>query len=142
MCRDVLHLSGVFLLVTLFAVGCTSVNVNYVGHSLDSTTTVDVYNSKGDIEKPYTVIGHAVGSGVLASENEMKATLIVEAQRRGADAILIIGPDTSEAVVEEIIIQTVDELVETVDELVDEYTEAKVKEWMESELKASFLKYK
>ena len=137
MYRDVFHLSGVFLLVTLFAVGCvSSANVNYVGHSLDSTTTVDVYSSKGDIEKEYTVIGHAVGSGIRASDNKMKATLIVEAQRRGADAILIIEPDTSEAVVEEVI-------VETVDELIDEYTEAKVKEWMmESELKASFLKYK
>ena len=82
-------LSSAFILVTLLAIGCTS--VNYVGESFEPTTSVDVYFSKEDIKKEYTVIGHAIGSGTLVSNNKIQKKLIEEANREGADAILITG---------------------------------------------------
>ena len=42
-------LSSAFILVTLLAIGCAS--VNYVGNSFDPTTSVDVYFSKEEIKK-------------------------------------------------------------------------------------------
>jgi len=82
-------LSSAFILVTLLAIGCTS--VNYVGESFDPTTDVDVYYSKEDIKKEYTVMGHATGLGTLASNDKIQKTLIEEARRKGADAVLITG---------------------------------------------------
>ena len=89
MCRSNFKLSSVFILVTLLAVGCAS--VNYVGKSFDPTTSVDVYFSKEEIKKEYTVIGQAIGSGVWASNDKIEKKLIEEAKRKGADAILITG---------------------------------------------------
>ena len=48
------HLSLV-LLVGLLAVGCAE--VDYVGEAFWPTTNVDLYFSKEDIEKEYTVMG-------------------------------------------------------------------------------------
>ena len=83
-------LSSTLILLTIHAVGCTS--VNYFGNSFDSTTTVDLYLSKEEIKSDYTVIGHALGTGTLwASNDKIQKELINEAQKKGADAILITG---------------------------------------------------
>ena len=76
--------------VTLFAIGCA--NVNYVGKSFEPTTNIDLYFSKEDIEKEYTVMGHAIGSGTYDS-NAIQKALIEEAKEKGADAVLITGID-------------------------------------------------
>ena len=89
MYRKTFQLSGVFIFVTLFAVGCAT--VNYVGESFEPTTTVDVYFSKESIEKEYTVIGHAIGSSSFGSNDTIQKKLIEEAKRKGADAVLITG---------------------------------------------------
>ena len=89
MCRSNFKLSSVFILVTLLAVGCAS--VNYVGKSFDPTTSVDVYFSKEEIKKEYTVIGHAISSSTWVSNEKLQENLIEEAKRKGADAILITG---------------------------------------------------
>lgn len=89
MCRSSFRLSTAFILVTLLAIGCAS--VNYVGKSFDPTTNVDVYFSKEEIEKDYTVLGHAIGSGRLVSNDKIQEKLIEEAKRKGADAVLITG---------------------------------------------------
>ena len=78
------------VLVTLLAIGCA--NVNYIGKSFEPTTNVDLYFSKEDIEKEYTVMGHAVGDGTSDS-NEIQKALIEEAKEKGADAVLITGID-------------------------------------------------
>ena len=101
------------VLVTLLAIGCA--NVNYIGKSFEPTTNVDLYFSKEDIEKEYTVMGHAVGDGTSDS-NEIQKALIEEAKEKGADAVLITGIDNQLL------------LTEDGDP--------------ESEVKASFLKYK
>ena len=48
-------------MITLLSIGCA--HVGYVGHSLGPTAEVDLYCSKEDIEKEYTVMGHAIGTG-------------------------------------------------------------------------------
>ncbi len=83
-------LSSVFILLTLLAIGCAS--VEYVGKSFDPTTSVDMYFAEKDIEKDYTVIGHAIGIGEFgASTEKIQKELIEEAKRKGADAVLITG---------------------------------------------------
>ena len=89
MCRGNLKLSSTLLLAILLIIGCAS--VNYVGKSYSPTTSVDVYYSKEEIEKEYTVLGHAVGSGSIVSNESIKNKLISEAKNKGADAILITG---------------------------------------------------
>ena len=89
MYRKIFQLSSVFMLATLFAVGCAT--VNYVGESFEPTTTVDLYFAKESIEKEYTVIGHALGSTVFGSNDTIQNELIKEAKRKGADAVLITG---------------------------------------------------
>ena len=81
-----LKFTGLPVLVALLAIGCA--NVNYVGKSFEPTTNVDLYFSKEDIEKEYTVMGHAIGSGTSDS-NEIQTALIEEAKEKGADAVLI-----------------------------------------------------
>jgi hypothetical protein len=102
MLRSNFILSGVLILAALFAVGCAG--VSYVGNSFDPTTTVDVYFSENEIEKEYTVMGHALGTGQWVSIDKIQTKLIEEAKGKGADAILIrglgkshvpIGDDTS-----------------------------------------------
>ena len=87
--RSNFRLSSAFILVTLMSIGCAS--VNYVGKSFDSTTSVDVYFSKEEIKKEYTVIGHAIGSSQFVSNDKIQEKLIEEAKLKGADAILITG---------------------------------------------------
>ena len=84
--------AGAFILVTLLTllgIGCAS--VNYLGKSYDPTTTVDVYFSKEEIEREYTVMGHAIGSSGWISLIELQKRLTEEAKRKGADAVLITG---------------------------------------------------
>ena len=102
------------VLVTLLAIGCA--NVNYIGKSFEPTTNVDLYFSKEDIEKEYTVMGHAVGDGT-SDNDEIQIALIEEGKAKGADAVLITGIDSDRLLSKENI-------------------------GRESEVKASFLKYK
>ena len=88
MTRNHLLLTGLFLLIVLLSIGCA--HVGYVGHSLGPTAEVDLYCSKEDIEKEYTVMGHAIGTGT--SDNDaIQQALMKEAKKRGADEILITG---------------------------------------------------
>lgn len=97
MCRGYFRLTSLLLLITLFAIGCASVTVQYDGELLfDPTTTVDVYFSEGDVEKAYTIMGEAVGSGPLRSFDKIQAKLIEDAKLKGADAIVITGLDRSD----------------------------------------------
>jgi len=80
---------GVFMLVTLLAIGCST--VNYVGKSFNPTTNIDVYYSKEEIKNEYTIIGHSIGSTPFISNDKIVAKLIEEAKSKGADAVLITG---------------------------------------------------
>jgi len=58
----------------------------------EPTNSIDIYFSKEEIEKEYTVIGYAVGSGSsYVSNDKIQKKLIDEAKNKGADAILITG---------------------------------------------------
>ena len=103
------------LLVGLLAVGCAE--VDYVGESFKPTTNIDLYFSKEDIEKEYTVMGHAIGSGTSDSDDIQQA-LIDKAKEKGADAVLITEVDNQNSLL------------------------AEADRDPDSEVKASFLKYK
>ena len=109
--------SGILLLIVILALGCAS--VNYVGRESEPTNQVDIYYSKEEVGKDYTVLGHAIGSGTFGASNEkIQNKLIEEAKRRGADAIIITGLGKSHVPVGD-----------------DSSTE-------ENQINASFLKYK
>ena len=92
MLKSNFKLSSVLILITLLAIiGCTA-SVNYVGKEFEPTTSVDVYFSEDEIEKEYTVMGHAIGSGGdFISNDKIQDKLIEVAKSKGADAILITG---------------------------------------------------
>ncbi len=82
----------ILLILVILAVGCT--RVNYVGRSfVPLTEEVDVYFSKEEITKDYTIIGHAIGSGKFVSNEKIRKKLIDKAKENGADAILITEVD-------------------------------------------------
>jgi hypothetical protein len=87
---------SVFILATFLVFGCAT--VNYVGNSFGPTTSIDTYFSEDEITQEYTVIGHAIGSGVWASSDVIQAKLIEEAKLKGADAILITGMGRSNVI--------------------------------------------
>ena len=81
-----LFLLGLFLTV----LGCAE--VRYVGETLPATDDVDIFYDEKSIEREYTTIGHAIGTGgFVLSTSKIQKKLIEEAKRRGADAILITG---------------------------------------------------
>ena len=84
-----IKLPRALILVTLLAAGCAS--VNYVGKSFEPTSSVEVYFDKAEINRDYSVIGQAIGSGVWRSYDTIQKKLIEEAKFKGADAILITG---------------------------------------------------
>jgi len=91
MLRSNFKLVSLFTVILLAVIDCTA-NVNYVGKEFEPTNTVDVYFSQEEIEKEYTVIGYAIGSGGdFVSNDKVQKKLIEEAKSKGADAILITG---------------------------------------------------
>ena len=96
MLRRKFKLVSVFILVIFLVFGCAT--VKYVGKSLDPTTNIETYYSKDEIEREYTVIGHAIGFGMIVEPENIQAKLIEEARLKGADAILIIGIGKSNVV--------------------------------------------
>ncbi len=97
MLRSEHSILGAFSLAVLFFAGCGSINfvgvpsVNYVGQSFKPTASVAVYFDKEEINKEFAVIGHAVGSMIGRSSEEIQQKLIETAKLEGADAILITG---------------------------------------------------
>ena len=100
----------------IFAFHCAQ--VNYVGKTFSPTSDVDVYYSEDEVEKEYSTIGHAVGSGgFIVSNEKIQEEIIAKARAVGADAVIITGVEKSKVVV-------------------DDSTEE------ERHIKASFIKYK
>ncbi len=76
------------LLCSSFFSACS--HFNYVGKSYSPTKDVAVYFSEKEIQKEYTIIGHAVSAGqIFVSVDDLKKRLVNEAKAKGADAILI-----------------------------------------------------
>ena len=86
-----LLLFGLFLTM----LGCAE--VRYVGQTHPATTEVEIFFDEKNIEREYTTIGQAIGTGGLGANTEkIQKKLIEEAKKRGADAILItsVGKDS------------------------------------------------
>lgn len=80
------------LLLGLFVAVLGCAEVRYVGETHSPTTEVDIYFDEKNIEREYTTIGQAIGTGGFGTNTDkIQAKLIEEAKKRGADAILITG---------------------------------------------------
>ena len=79
--------------------GCSSARIKYVGSIYPSTTNVDIYYSEKDVPKEYVTMGHAEALEglfpVKSITDEALKGLTKEAQKRGADGIIIEGIRTS-----------------------------------------------
>lgn len=77
------------LALLLFISACAP-KVNFIGNQHAPTQSVDLFFDAKDIEKEYKVMGFMQNEGrEFANDPEkIKAALIEEAKRRGADAIL------------------------------------------------------
>lgn len=86
-------------LVLLIIMSACSPKINFIGNQHAPTQSVDLFFDAKDIEKEYRVMGFMQNEGrEFANDPEkIKAALIEEAKRRGADAILF-GDGYSELV--------------------------------------------
>ena len=76
--------------------GCA--HVDYVGESYAPTTQVDVYYSEANVPRAYTVIGEILATGdMLVSTGKMQDQIRKEAQKHGADAVVLTGMDRYQA---------------------------------------------
>lgn len=76
--------------LVLGALACAE--VRYVGETHSPTTNIDIFYDENSIEREFTTIGHAIGTGGFGlSTDKIQKKLIEEAKKRGADAILIKG---------------------------------------------------
>lgn len=80
------------LLLGLFVATLACAEVRYVGETYSPTTEVDIYFDEKRIEREFTIIGRAIGTGGFGlSTDKIQKKLVEEAKQRGADAILITG---------------------------------------------------
>ncbi|OEK04042.1 hypothetical protein [Roseivirga misakiensis] len=86
-------------LVLLVIISACSPKINFIGNQHAPTQSVDLFFDAKDIEKEYKVMGFMQNEGREFANNpeKIKAALIEEAKRRGADAILF-GDGYSELV--------------------------------------------
>lgn len=68
--------------------GCAT--IDYIGESYPATTNVDVYYSEANIPRDYTVMGEVIATGdVLVSSGKLQEKIKLEAQKHGADAVVL-----------------------------------------------------
>lgn len=81
----------------MILMSCAS--VNYVGKSLEETQNIEIFYSIDEIGVEYTVIGHALGLGLLVNPEKIQQKLVKEARLKGADAIIISGIGKGEVLI-------------------------------------------
>ena len=97
MVKNIFKIGGILAIASLIMSGCAT--VTYVGEPFDTTTDIETFYSADDIDREYTLIGHATGLGVFMSNNMVHRKLVKSAQLKGADAILITGIGKSEILI-------------------------------------------
>jgi hypothetical protein len=97
MIRKKIELACAVAFMMVLESGCA--NVNYIGNTLEKTTSVETYFSEEAITSDYSVIGYAVGLGIMASGDKVHAKLLKTAEIKGADAILITGIGKAELLI-------------------------------------------
>lgn len=71
---------------------CNPVQTNYLGNTYEPTKHVEVFFEKGDIDRPYKVIGIAELIAPDGTDTDKYMQRIVNtARKRGADAVLVQG---------------------------------------------------
>ena len=76
------------VLAVVALAGCA--HIDYVGESYAPTTRVDVFYSEANVPRAYTIIGEVVATGdALVSTGKMQEKIRKEAQKHGADAVVL-----------------------------------------------------
>ena len=95
--KTLIKILFVFFL-SIFLIRCAQ--INYVGKTYTPTSQIDVYYSEAEIEKEYTTIGHATGSGgFMLSNEQIQEKLIQKARAVGADGVIIKEVEKTKVVV-------------------------------------------
>lgn len=84
-----------FVLMVL-VIGCTK--IDYIGEEYPPTSHVDMFFSMDDVDRDYRVMGHVVATAPdLVSAQKMQKKILEEAQKKGADAVVILGMERYQA---------------------------------------------
>jgi hypothetical protein len=68
---------------------CAS-QINYLGESYPPTANVEFFFSSADIKRPYKIMGKAIATpGVFSEDNAFQNDIMMSARMHGADAILV-----------------------------------------------------
>lgn len=93
MCGRTLKLMSVLVMVGFIVMGCSG---SKTVSKVNSGKEVEVFFSKSDIQKEYTVVSQATGScSSDFGRHQVEKTLIDKAKAKGADAVLITEVDLS-----------------------------------------------
>ncbi|SRR4030042_6333448 len=93
MCGRTFKLMSVFVMVMFIVMGCSG---SRTVSKMNSKNEVDVFFSKSDIQKEYTVVSQVTGhSSSDFGRHQMEKALIDKAREKGADAVLITVSDLS-----------------------------------------------
>jgi hypothetical protein len=78
--------------VLICLTSCTK--IDYIGKEYPPTDDVEVFFSLDDVEQPYEIMGHVIATADdIVSGASMNASLLEEARKKGADAVVVFGFD-------------------------------------------------
>ena len=81
--------SSLLLLISVLLISCSS-GVKYLGNSYTPTQEVKIYFSKGDIDKPYEVIGKVYLDVEEKTKDEKIQNMILnKARENGGDGVIL-----------------------------------------------------
>jgi hypothetical protein len=128
------------LAVIVLMIGCTK--IDYVGDEYPPTSHVDLFFDEDDVERDYKVMGHLVATADdYVSTEKMQEKILEEAQKKGADGVIILNLERYQAGESTTYKETTDtkETKKGTQSTTTATTSTKVDE--KKEIKATFIKY-
>lgn len=135
-----MKIAVMYLAVMVLFIGCTK--IDYIGEEYPPTSHVDLYFNEGDVEREYKVMGHLVATADdYVSTGKMQKKILEEAQKKGADGVIILNLDRYQAGESTTYKETTDtkETKKGTQSTTTATTSTKVEE--KKEIKATFIKY-
>lgn len=84
------------LALAALVAGCA--HLDYIGESYAPTSHVDVYYSESNVPRAYTVMGEVIATGdMLVSSGKLQDKIRKEAQKQGADAVVLTSLENYQA---------------------------------------------
>jgi hypothetical protein len=79
-----------FVSTLLAMVGCSTIDVTYIGETLKPTREAQIFFERRNIHEPYEVIGKVIArASDTFTGKEIQKKIIKTAEKKGADAVLI-----------------------------------------------------